>query len=82
MFTGSNNWVCWCCIGIAINSNTNWDVYEVATISNVVGDPHIKTLDGIRYTLLSQGTFSLWHFSGVEAEWKGEVKKVGVDSWS
>lgn len=54
----------------------------MATISNVVGDPHIKTLDGIRYTLLSQGTFSLWHFSGVEAEWKGEVKKVGVDSWS
>ncbi|CAL1144397.1 unnamed protein product [Cladocopium goreaui] len=79
LFTGSNNWVCWCCIGTAINSNTNWDVYEVATISNVVGDPHIKTLDGIRYTLLSQGTFSLWHFSGVEAEWKGEVKKVGVD---
>eukprot|EP00438_Fugacium_kawagutii_P015113 Skav214604 [mRNA] locus=scaffold57:882814:895102:- [translate_table: standard] len=33
----------------------------------VIGDPHIVTLDGQRYTLLSQGTFSLWHFSGLEA---------------
>lgn len=26
----------------------------------VVGDPHIKTFDGSHYTLMSQGTFSLW----------------------
>ena len=78
-------WACKCC-----NEGTSYvsaaatvlNVYGVVPISNVDGDPHIKTLDGKRYTLLSQGTFSLWHFSGVEAEWKGEVKKVGIESWS
>jgi len=74
-----NKWRCVCCNGNTTAPDSNFDVYEVAAISNVNGDPHIKTLDGKRYTLLSQGTFSLWHFSGVEAEWKGEVKKVGVD---
>ena len=64
-----------------IETDSDFDVYGVVPISNVDGDPHIKTLDGKRYTLLSQGTFSLWHFSR-EAEWKGEVKKVGIESWS
>ena len=32
----------------------------------VDGDPHIQTLDGVRYLLLKQGTFSLWHFSGFQ----------------
>eukprot|EP00435_Cladocopium_sp_Y103_P018585 s3942_g4.t1 len=34
----------------------------------VVGDPHIKTLDGRHYTLMKQGTFSLWRYSAVSAE--------------
>eukprot|EP00435_Cladocopium_sp_Y103_P007933 s4869_g2.t1 len=38
------------------------------TQATVVGDPHIKTLDGRHYTLLSQGTFSLWKYSGVSAD--------------
>ena len=48
---------------------------------SVVGDPHITTLDGKHYTLLSQGTFSLWHFSGLEAELHSEVgtKKLPID---
>ena len=34
------------------------------TQATVVGDPHIKTLDGRHYTLMSQGTFSLWRCHG------------------
>eukprot|EP00435_Cladocopium_sp_Y103_P044876 s899_g12.t1 len=72
-------WDCLCCNSIVPVSDSEAKVFQVTTVSNVNGDPHIKTLDGKRYTLLGQGTFSLWHFSGVQAEWKGEVKKVGVD---
>lgn len=47
-----------------------------ANAAGVYGDPHIKTLDGKRYILLSQGTFSLWRYSGeAELPWK----KVPVD---
>lgn len=41
------------------------------------GDPHIHTLDGEHYLLLSQGSFSFWHYSGVDAE--VQSKKVPVD---
>jgi hypothetical protein len=41
------------------------------------GDPHLQTLDGKRYTLLSQGTFSLWHFSGVEAHIESKAVPAG-----
>lgn len=34
----------------------------------VVGDPHIKTLDGRHYIMMSQGTFSIWRYSGVKAD--------------
>ena len=47
-----------------------------------MGDPHITTLDGKHYTLLSQGTFSLWHFSGLETELHSEevgTKKLPID---
>lgn len=45
------------------------------------GDPHIDTLDGHHYTLLEQGTFLFWRFSGVDAHVlaKGLEKKVPVD---
>ena len=54
---------------------------ERQLLSPVVGDPHITTLDGKHYTLLSQGTFSLWHFSGLETELHSEVgtKKLPID---
>lgn len=49
----------------------------------MIGDPHITTLDGVHYTLLSQGSFSLWHFHGLETEIAvaehGAVKKMPVD---
>lgn len=38
------------------------------TQATVVGDPHIETLDGRHYTLMNQGTFSLWRYSGVSAD--------------
>ena len=60
-----------------------WQVVTTTTTTSanagVYGDPHIKTLDGKRYTLLSQGTFSLWRYSGVEAELPGRLKKVPID---
>jgi hypothetical protein len=31
----------------------------------VVGDPHIKTLDGRHYIMMSQGTFSIWRYHGL-----------------
>ena len=46
-----------------------------------VGDPHVYALDGQHYLLLQQGTFSFWHFSGLEAELstKNLVKKSPVE---
>ena len=34
----------------------------------VTGDPHITALDGRHYTLLQEGSFLLWSFSGLDAE--------------
>ena len=42
----------------------------------VDGDPHIQTLDGLRYTLLKQGTFSLWHFSGFKTHVHSPSKRI------
>eukprot|EP00438_Fugacium_kawagutii_P011568 Skav235022 [mRNA] locus=scaffold276:364481:365653:+ [translate_table: standard] len=77
---------CYCCPSIdvqsvVIPSFADFGVYKIEEAGEVEGDPHIETLDGHHYTLLKQGTFSLWHFSGVESEvlQKGEVKKVPVD---
>ena len=46
-----------------------------------LGDPHVYTLDGQHYMLLQQGTFSFWHFSGLEAELstKNSAKKSPVE---
>jgi hypothetical protein len=59
--------------------SSGWYLYGPS--STVVGDPHITTLDG-EHTLLSQGTFSLWHFSGLTDLHSEEVagtKKFPVD---
>ncbi|CAL1167609.1 unnamed protein product [Cladocopium goreaui] len=47
----------------------------------VGGDPHLRTLDGRHYTLMQQGNFLLWAFSGYETEVlvQGTTKKVPVD---
>eukprot|EP00438_Fugacium_kawagutii_P013167 Skav223273 [mRNA] locus=scaffold3424:146345:149119:+ [translate_table: standard] len=40
--------------------------------SSVVGDPHIHTFKGGRYTLLREGSFLLWHFGLMQphVEWQ------------
>lgn len=80
---------CNCCIstGNQATSCPGYSVWQVVPPSTTttsanaasVDDPHIKTLDVKRYTLLSQGTFSLWRYSGVEAELPWPLKKVPVD---
>lgn len=73
---------CFCCDSLSKRNTGPTDsggiqqMYQVVAAA-VDGDPHIKTLDGRRYTLMTQGTFSLWHYSGVEAELRR--KKVPVD---
>lgn len=52
-------------------------VWQKDTVGMETGDPHLQTLDGKRYTLLSQGTFSLWHFSGVEAHIESKAVPAG-----
>lgn len=49
--------------------------------ATVVGDPHLRTLDGRHYTLMQQGNFLLWGFSGKDLEVPVETsqKKLPVD---
>jgi hypothetical protein len=58
------------------------DVYGPSG-AGIIGDPHITTFDGHRYTLLSQGTVSQWRFSGVEIDFYSEeiggTKRLPVD---
>eukprot|EP00438_Fugacium_kawagutii_P033833 Skav235842 [mRNA] locus=scaffold1931:331187:333241:- [translate_table: standard] len=78
LLTGIRSY-CECC-GDVPQGSTPWEptsvhypwtsasVYTAGdALSGVEGDPHVRTLDGGHYTLLSQGTFSLWRFSGVHA---------------
>ena len=72
---------CRCCRNLDEDSTpAQWGLYAFG--GSDIGDPHVTTLDGRHYTLLSQGTFSLWHFSGLETELQSEVvgtKKLPVD---
>ena len=76
---------CWCCPDTTKAQATfrgqfdGINMYQFQESSaEAIGDPHIKTLDGRSYTLLSQGTFLLWHlametelpFSGGESEFE------------
>lgn len=59
---------------------TQWCLYA-SSVAGILADPHISTFDVQRYTLLSQGTFSLWHFSGVDTDHSDEIagtKKLPV----
>ena len=47
------------------------------TQATVVGDPHIKTLDGRHYTLMNQGTFSLWRCHGPLVNTKDFGEAIG-----
>lgn len=86
---GGTQPACWCCDSVEpldiVPPSTYWVRYEVYACdtgaADLEGDPHIKTLDGRHYTLLRQGTYSLWHFSGVDAHVSqgGQVNKVPVD---
>lgn len=72
---------CGCCannVYTEFQTTTPRNVYEKTSSAAVTGDPHLKTLDGRSYTLLSQGTFLLWRLSGMETELQsaGGVKKT------
>jgi len=41
--------------------------YCVPVPGEVIGDPHIHTMDGHDYLLLNQGSFALWHLTGLKA---------------
>ena len=83
-----DNHYCTCC-GADLSRGYYTDPPRISTmyqhpsaVASATGDPHVKTLDGRSYTLLSQGTFLLWRLSGMEAELQsagGEVKKTPVD---
>ena len=81
---------CFCCLiplekfydqNLALYTSNSEDCLPT-TPGIVDGDPHIQTLDGVRYTLLKQGTFSLWHFSGFKTHVhspKGIMQAFPVD---
>lgn len=70
---------CRCCNNLveARGVTTQWNLYEPSG-GGITGDPHVTTLDGKHYLLLKQGTFNLWHFSGLETDFP-EAKKLPVD---
>jgi len=78
---------CTCCADTKYSFFSSTDpkpsaVFAKEGTAAVTGDPHVKTLDGRGYTLLSQGTFLFWRLSGMEAELQsagGKVKKTPVD---
>lgn len=57
---------CRCCNNMELQENTGVPWFYYIPGGDVEGDPHITTLDGKHYTLLKQGSFSLWHLSGLE----------------
>lgn len=67
------------CTGLASTARASADAATVA------GDPHLRTLDGRHYTLMQQGNFLLWSFSGyktdilVERHVRKNVRKVPLD---
>ena len=84
--------ICFCCgdplttqTSLVLTLYTKNSCFTTTTAPNegiVDGDPHIQTLDGVRYTLLKQGTFSLWHFSGFKTHVhssKGIMQAFPVD---
>ena len=48
-------------------STTQSTTESTSIAAQAEGDPHIDTFDGQHYTLLKQGSFSFWHFSGPSA---------------
>ena len=74
---------CGCCPDLDQNLGASTPFVLYAYAGSSIGDPHITTLDGRHYTLLSQGTFSLWHFSGLETDLHSEevdgTRKTHVD---
>ena len=55
-----------------------------ASMAVVVGDPHIQTLDGGRYTLLREGSFLTWHFGLPQphVEWQLFAHYAGHQSFT
>lgn len=75
---------CFCCNDLNEVSPvvTEWSLYIPGGSADVTGDPHITTLDGKHYTLLKQGTFSLWHFAGLKTDFHSKeagTKTVPVE---
>ena len=64
------------------STSTGYNIQQSS--AEAIGDPHIKTLDGRSYTLVSQGTFLLWHLA-TETEWpfqsggESEFKRAPVE---
>ena len=55
-----------------------------AAMADIVGDPHIHTLDGGHYTLLREGSFLAWHFDLPQphVEWQIFAHYAGRQSFT
>ena len=58
------------------STSTGYNIQQIS--AEAIGDPHIKTLDGRSYTLLSQGTFLLWHL----LPWRQSCHSLGENQKS